>query len=64
MRGCLDRGKLMEGEVQPVETKLHTEPGHLVTKNDLAAVKVWGLRGVLGGTAIAAGVAVAIACLL
>ena len=47
-----------------METKLDTELGHLATKNDLTAVKVWVLSGVLGGMAIAAGIAVAVARLL
>ena len=58
--------RLRNAEIQlaKMETKLDTELGHLATKNDLTAVKVWVLSGVLGGMAIAAGIAVAVARLL
>ena len=59
-----DRLRNVEIQLAKMETKLDTELGHLATKNDLTAVKVWGLSGVFGGMAIAAGVAMAIARLL
>ena len=63
-RGSEDRLRNAEIQLAKMETKLDTELGHLATKNDLTAVKVWVLSGVLGGMAIAAGIAVAVARLL
>lgn len=60
-RGSEDRLRNAEIQLAKIETKLDTELGHLATKNDLTAVKVWVLSGVLGGMAIAAGIAVAVA---
>ena len=42
-----------------IRTKLDTQLKHLATKNELTTLKVWVLSGVLGGMAIAAGIAVA-----
>lgn len=63
-------GRLRDAEIrlERIETKLDTQLGHLATKNDVTKVKndvtevkVWVLSGVLGGMAVAAGIAVAVA---
>ena len=60
-RGSEDRLRNAEIRLERIETKLDTQLGHLATKNDVTKVKVWVLSGVLGGMAVAAGIAVAVA---
>ena len=44
-----------------MRTKIDTEPGHFATRDELTKMKVWVLSGVLGGMAVAAGIALAVA---
>ena len=59
-----DRLRNVEIQLAEMRTKLDTELGHLATKDELTKVKVWVLSGVLGGMAIAAGMALAAARIL
>ncbi len=60
--GRLD-GRLRNVEIQLAEmrAKIDTELGHFATRDELNKMKVWGLSGVFGGMAIAAGIALAVA---
>ena len=63
-RGSEDRLRNVEIQLAEIRTKFDTKLDHLATKNELTTLKVWVLSGVLGGMAIAAGIAVAIIRLL
>ena len=52
------------GDLRERVAVIETEIKHLATKEDFQKLKVWVLSGVIGGMAIAAGLAVAILKLL
>ena len=56
-----DRLRKVEIQLAEIRTKLDTELSHLATKDELTNLKVWLLSGVLGGMAVAAGIALAVA---
>ena len=56
-----DRLRNVEIQVAEISIKLETQLGHLATKNEVTKLKVWVLSGVLGGMAIAATIALAVA---
>lgn len=60
-RGSEDRLRNVEIQLAEIRTRFDTQLNHLATKNELTTLKVWVLSGVLGGMAIAAGIATGIA---